>query len=231
MNASKRTITIVVAFSLTLGYLILMVNPVWAAPGYGVYVVQPGDTLYGIARRYHTDVATLQRLNHLTNPNWIRAGQRLVVPGQGRDGPAATVRPRVIILPPSAARSTPVPDGGASCLYRVQRGDTLFGLARRFQLPHTAIASANGISASSMLYVGQILRIPRADCGFALVGEATGRSTSALTADWYASATPDGAVFRSATPALTSPRRLLPTPTPTPNLRHRFYGFRLFPDR
>lgn len=45
-----------------------------------VHVVQPGETLYRIAQRYHTTVATLVRLNRIARPNYIRAGQRLVVP-------------------------------------------------------------------------------------------------------------------------------------------------------
>lgn len=49
--------------------------PAVAGPGSGppldnnVYIVQPGDTLWGIAQRHHVDLNTLISVNHLTNPD------------------------------------------------------------------------------------------------------------------------------------------------------------------
>jgi len=48
--------------------------------GTRTYVVQPGDTLSSIARKFGTTTATLQRLNNLSNPNRIYVGQRLIIP-------------------------------------------------------------------------------------------------------------------------------------------------------
>lgn len=45
-----------------------------------IYVVQPGDTLYRIARRYGTTVNNLVVFNYLTPPFIIYPGQQLVVP-------------------------------------------------------------------------------------------------------------------------------------------------------
>jgi LCP family protein required for cell wall assembly len=45
------------------------------------YVVQSGDTLYSIARRFGTTVWAIARANGIANPNWIRRGQRLIIPG------------------------------------------------------------------------------------------------------------------------------------------------------
>lgn len=53
------------------------------APGYNpmpvgsYYTVVSGDTLFDIARRYHTTVAELVRLNSIKNPDLIRVGQQL----------------------------------------------------------------------------------------------------------------------------------------------------------
>lgn len=65
--------------------------------GTGVYVVQQGDTLARIARRFNTSVAALAQLNGIVNVNLIFVGQQLRVPGAG--GP----------VPP-----TPVPGAGAA---------------------------------------------------------------------------------------------------------------------
>lgn len=49
--------------------------------GGGLHVVRRGETLSAIARRYGTSVAALARTNRIADPNRVRAGQRLVVPG------------------------------------------------------------------------------------------------------------------------------------------------------
>ncbi len=45
-----------------------------------VYVVRPGDTLSGIAAKLGVDPNELMELNHITNPDTIYAGQKLIVP-------------------------------------------------------------------------------------------------------------------------------------------------------
>jgi LysM repeat protein len=45
-----------------------------------IYVVQPGDTLLSIATRYSLTVDDLLSANNLTNPDYVFAGQRLVIP-------------------------------------------------------------------------------------------------------------------------------------------------------
>lgn len=45
------------------------------------YRIRPGDTLSAIASRNHTSVAALASLNHIHNPNLIRAGATLRLPG------------------------------------------------------------------------------------------------------------------------------------------------------
>lgn len=56
------------------------------AGGYFAYTVVYGDTLFGIATRFKTDVKTLQQLNNIANPDVIKAGQVLVVPTSNTSG-------------------------------------------------------------------------------------------------------------------------------------------------
>lgn len=105
------------------------------------YVVQPGDTLSAIARRYGTTVAALVSANRLANPNHIYVGQRLVIVVRGGQ-PAA---------------SWPV----NNTHYIVQAGDSLSKIARHFNTTVQAIAAANGITNTSYVYVGQHLVVPR----------------------------------------------------------------------
>lgn len=48
-------------------------------PAFITYTVQSGDTLSGIAFKYHTTVSALAELNHISNPNLIYIGQLLYI--------------------------------------------------------------------------------------------------------------------------------------------------------
>jgi murein DD-endopeptidase MepM/ murein hydrolase activator NlpD len=103
-----------------------------------VYVVQPGDTLALIARRYGTGVETMAQRNHLANPNTIYVGQRLSVPV-----------------------ATDEPDAGtAGQVYVVQAGDTMARIAARYGVSVWAVAQANEIANPNVIHVGQRLFIP-----------------------------------------------------------------------
>ncbi len=49
-------------------------------PAYIIYVVQPGDTLFRIARRFQTTVEALLQVNEMEDPDRIDVGQKLCVP-------------------------------------------------------------------------------------------------------------------------------------------------------
>lgn len=100
------------------------------------YPVRAGDTLSGVAAVYGTTVATLRRLNGLQG-DAIRAGQRLLVP---RAGVGGTV--------------------GEWGRYRVRPGDTLWSVARRFQVPYDALQRVNAILDPRDLKAGQLLWLP-----------------------------------------------------------------------
>ncbi len=112
------------------------------AGGTSAYTVQSGDTLGAIARRFGTTVAELVRLNNITNPDALKVGQQLIVPGSG--GGAAVN----------------VPTAGQGKSYTVQRGDTLLSIARRFGLTVKQLQAANNISNPDRIYPGQVLTIP-----------------------------------------------------------------------
>jgi murein DD-endopeptidase MepM/ murein hydrolase activator NlpD len=60
--------------------------------------VQPGDSLSGIALRYGVPMADLAAANRIDDPNVIRAGQQLVIPGPTQE-PTATVPPTATPTP------------------------------------------------------------------------------------------------------------------------------------
>jgi len=102
-----------------------------------IHRVRPGETLSGIADRYRTSVASLMRLNGLSNPNRLWPGQNLRVSGS----PAAT---------PLAA--------GEAVAYTVRSGDSLWGIAQRHGTTVDAIRADNGLSGNT-LHPGQRLSL------------------------------------------------------------------------
>ncbi|MFQ6102101.1 MAG: PA14 domain-containing protein [Anaerolineae bacterium] len=116
--------------------LLIGVVPVSALPDKDciIHIVQRGETLYSIARRYGVSMRSIARANGIVNPNRIYVGQRLVIP---------TVRPVGVI-------------------HVVRRGETLLGIALRYGVNAWSIARANGITNLNHIYVGQRLTIPGA---------------------------------------------------------------------
>lgn len=65
-----------------------------AAPkGNATYTVKAGDTLSAIAARYHSSVSAIARANGIANPNLIRVGQKLTIPGAGGTGSTGGTKP------------------------------------------------------------------------------------------------------------------------------------------
>jgi len=115
------------------------------------YTVRRGDTLYSIARRYGTTVQAIAQANNLYNPSLIHVGQVLYIPS-GEVPPPSPPSP-----PPS-----PTPPPSEEVYYTVQRGDTLYRIARRFGTTVSAIVAANNLRNPSLIYPGQVLLIPGA---------------------------------------------------------------------
>lgn len=61
-------------------YIPVILRETAGEPPSTVYIVQTGDTLLSIARRYGTTVETLANANNIINPNRIQAGQVLIIP-------------------------------------------------------------------------------------------------------------------------------------------------------
>jgi murein DD-endopeptidase MepM/ murein hydrolase activator NlpD len=141
--------------------------PTAAAPattsGEDTYVVQPGDSLYKIARRFGTTVAALATANNLANPSALQPGQVLQLvqgPSAAPPAAAATVVTTVVPAPtatPAALSSSASGDGAST--YTVQRGDSLYKIARRFGTTVQALAAANNLANPNALQPGQIITI------------------------------------------------------------------------
>lgn len=237
-----RAISVVLLLSIILLGLGPAARPVWAAPHTGTYIVRPGDTLYSIARRHNTTVSELMRLNHLSDPNRIQVGQVLLVPG-GAQAPAVSDSSSAASVPIAVPTTAPAPTVTSGCTYRVQPGDTLYRISRKFGVPVLSLARSNGLSLSSVLRVGQILTIPSATCGAADHFEPQVPLQLPWITPGVPTATPipvPGPAWPPGSPSVPSPSpqvpdvdaspevptprvRILPTPTPTPARNPLYY--------
>jgi murein DD-endopeptidase MepM/ murein hydrolase activator NlpD len=73
-----------------------------------VYQVRPGDSASVIARKFNTSVPALAEANRLVDPNRLRAGQKLVIPGWQGDMPRFVWPVRGRISSPYGWRVHPV---------------------------------------------------------------------------------------------------------------------------
>ena len=73
------------------------------------YIVKPGDSLYGIARKNNIqDWKKLQQINGISNPKRIKPGQRLFIPGDGDIGFAKPLRIKLYVTSRYGYRNHPI---------------------------------------------------------------------------------------------------------------------------
>jgi peptidoglycan endopeptidase LytF len=113
-------------------------DPPPACPGGTIYVIQAGDTLYSLARRFGTSVQGIITANPGINPNALQIGMQICIP----------VAPVPATCPP----------GGI--IYTIVSGDTIYAIARRYNVSVDAILGANPGINPNALYIGQQLCIP-----------------------------------------------------------------------
>lgn len=97
----------------------------------GTYRVKRGDSLSVIAQRYNVSLAELKSANSITS-NTIHVGQELSIPGVGAAEPEE---------------------------HTIRSGETLSGIAQRYQVSLGSLRQANNIT-NDRIMVGQVLKIP-----------------------------------------------------------------------
>lgn len=99
---------------------------------YQIYTVKRGDTLSQIAINYNVTLNELVNLNKIKNPNLIYVGQKLKIPMQSFSG---------------------------NLLYKIQPGDTLYSISRRYNTTIANLVRINRIKNPNLIYAGNIIKI------------------------------------------------------------------------
>ncbi len=109
-----------------------------SAIDWGRYTLRRGDSFHKVAYRYGCDADELIKVNRLSSA-YVRPGQTIIVPlGRGEKSRIAS---------------------GADRLYTVQSGDSLWGLARRFNMELADLQRMNGLKKQEDIKPGQKLMV------------------------------------------------------------------------
>ena len=100
------------------------------SPGSGEYVIQPGDSLWSISRRFNISQQELVLWNSITDKHQIHPGQTLKVAGEG-----------------------------VTAEYIIQPGDSLWAIAQRFNVSHRDLMAWNNLQKGHLIKPGQVLRL------------------------------------------------------------------------
>lgn len=110
--------------------------------------VVKGDTAFSIARRYGLSLDELVQINQLKNTK-LMIGSRLNISGEA----ASTLAQATISQRATAKTKT------TQSQYRVQPGDTAFGIARRFKVDLDELLTWNGLKQNSILKPGNQITV------------------------------------------------------------------------
>ena len=102
-----------------------------------ICIVKKGDSLYSIANKYNTTVEELKRINNLTS-NILSIGQVLKLPSD---------------------KASDVENEENTISYTVQKGDSLYSIARKYDTTIDRIKDLNNLT-TNLLSIGQVLLIP-----------------------------------------------------------------------
>lgn len=111
------------------------------------HVVQSGETLYSISRKYGTTVQSIIEANGITGTD-IKIGQKLIIPGTESSGQADDLSSSAL------SKST------SSSTYIVKKGDTWYSISRNFSISLNELYSLNNADSSTGLKAGQKIKVP-----------------------------------------------------------------------
>ena len=108
------------------------------------YRIKNGDTLSGIAKKFNTTLEKLQELNDTIYLSDLRVGMDIVVPKDKEQ---------------------------YFNVYTIEAGDSLYGIARKYNINPQLLASLNGLNMEDYIYPNQELLIPKSGYSYYITAE------------------------------------------------------------
>ena len=155
-----------------------------------IHEVQKGETLYSISKKYGVSVADVQSANGLSD-NGIKVGQKIKIPDGKTSGAApsvsaktsaATTSAPVAAKPTSNPASTTKAATSSDESYIVQKGETWFGISKKYGITVADLQKLNGVGSDAALKVGQKLKVPGSSTSTSLASAKSNDSASSSAA-------------------------------------------------
>lgn len=112
---------------------------------YTIYQVKSGDTLASIANKYGIPINDLSSINGIMMGTNLNPGDYIVVPKMDNDNLYFT-------------------------RYTIKDGDTIYSIARRYNVDPKYLLRLNGLNENDTIYSGDYLFVPREGVKFYITG-------------------------------------------------------------
>lgn len=125
-------------------------------------IVAKGDTVYSLARKNGMTVSEFAELNNLHEPYTLSIGQKLTarksktqIPNVISDEKVKQIKTEQVVVKPNNIKRVDLRE------ITVEKGDTLYSLSRKYEIPVNDLAVMNKLSTPFTLSVGQKLKVPK----------------------------------------------------------------------
>lgn len=111
---------------------------------YDKYLIKEGDTLSKIAQKFNTQEDIIMEINNIPFPDMIRKGKEIIVP---------------------------INKDKYFEYYTIQKGDSLYAIARRYNINPELLSILNGIDKEDYIYPNQEILIPKSNYSYYVTKE------------------------------------------------------------
>lgn len=108
------------------------------------YILNKGEKLIDVAQKYNTTMKVIQDLNNLYYLDDLREGMEIVVPKESKD---------------------------YFNYYVVEQGDSLYAIARKYNINPELLANINGLNEDDYIYPNQQILIPKSGYSYYITAE------------------------------------------------------------
>lgn len=123
-------------------------------------IVAKGDTLYSIARKNNTTVSEIAKINDMKEPYNLSIGQKVLLRSANVKIPNVISTEKVAEIKQQKQVHTTTTRVNLTEI-TVEKGDTLYSLSRKYEIPVNDLAVLNKLNAPFALSVGQKLKVPQ----------------------------------------------------------------------
>ena len=108
------------------------------------YILREGENLFNVANKYNTTTNVISNLNNISGIDDLREGIELIVPVNSKE---------------------------YFNYYVVESGDSLYNIARKYNINPELLANLNGLNFDDYIYPNQQLLIPKSDYAYYITAD------------------------------------------------------------